>query len=100
MHYLLISFSHKNTDIKTREKLAFNSDEKLENFLKKLINYKSINEAIVLSTCNRVEIILSTQEVFNTTEFVLTELSNYSSISKDELEGRADIFEDTGRKAK
>ncbi len=96
MHYLLISFSHKNTDIKTREKLAFNSNEKLENFLNKLINYKSINEAIVLSTCNRVEIILSTKEVFNTTEFVITELSYYSKISKDELEGRADIFEDTG----
>jgi glutamyl-tRNA reductase len=29
MSYLVISFSHKNLDIKQREKLAFNSDEDL-----------------------------------------------------------------------
>ena len=30
MSYLVISFSHKNLDIKQREKLAFNSDEEKE----------------------------------------------------------------------
>ncbi len=96
MHYLLISFSHKNTDIKTREKLAFNNDEAKEEFLNTLITYSSINEVILLSTCNRVELILSVIEAINTTEFILEKLSNYSTIPKDELEGRADIFEDNG----
>lgn len=96
MHYLLISFSHKNTDIKTREKLAFNSDEDKEKFLKILFDYQNINEVILLSTCNRVEVILSVKEAINTSEFILTNLSEFSKIPKDELEGRADIFEDNG----
>jgi len=96
MHYLVISFSHKNTDIKTREKLAFNSDEKLENFLELLTSYKNINEAIVLSTCNRVEIILNAKEVIETSDFVLGEVAKFSKLEINELTGRADIFEDNG----
>ena len=37
MSYLVISFSHKNLDIKQREKLAFNSDEEKARFIKKLL---------------------------------------------------------------
>ena len=36
MSYLVISFSHKNLDIKQREKLAFNSDEEKARFIKKV----------------------------------------------------------------
>lgn len=40
MSYLVISFSHKNLDIKQREKLAFNSDEEKARFIRKLLEAK------------------------------------------------------------
>ncbi len=96
MHYLTLSFTHKNTDIGIREKLAFNSDEKSEDFQKKLVNFNSINESIILSTCNRVEIILSVSSCEDAIEYVFKELSGFSGISLEELEGRGDIYEDNG----
>ena len=40
MSYLVISFSHKNLDIKQREKLAFNSDEEKARFIKNFWKHK------------------------------------------------------------
>ena len=54
MSYLIISFSHKNTDIKMREKLAFSSEEDKERFIKVLLDNESTKEVVLLSTCNRV----------------------------------------------
>jgi len=59
MNYLIVSYSHKNTDIATREKIAFNSDEKKIEFSQKLLKYPQINEVMILSTCNRVEVFAS-----------------------------------------
>jgi glutamyl-tRNA reductase len=96
MHYLVISFSHKNTDIKTREKLAFNTEAKLEEFIESSLKNQVINEAIILSTCNRVEIILSVKDVLQSSEFILKKLSLFSGLNYDELSGRAEVFEDSG----
>lgn len=96
MHYLIVSFSHKNTDLCTREKLAFNNDNQVISFLSQIKEQKTVNEAVLLSTCNRVELILSVNDVFNATESSFLLLSNHSNISKDELEGRADVYEDQG----
>lgn len=48
MSYLVISFSHKNLDIKQREKLAFNSDEEKDRFIKKLLDFESTKELVLL----------------------------------------------------
>ena len=96
MHYLIISFTHKNTDIKIREKLSFSNEDKKRDFLKKLQDFKCVNESIVLSTCNRVEMIASVNSCDKTIEYMLTELSKVSGIPKSELESRADIYEDNG----
>lgn len=40
MHYLTISFTHKNTEIKVREKLSFVNEEKRVNFIEKLQDKK------------------------------------------------------------
>jgi glutamyl-tRNA reductase len=61
MEYLIVSFTHKNTDIKTREKLAFGNELEKETFLKTVLDNKQINEAMLISTCNRVELIASVQ---------------------------------------
>jgi glutamyl-tRNA reductase len=93
---MTLSFTHKNTDIKTREKLSFNSEEKLYNVLKMIINHENINEAVILSTCNRVEVITSVKECKESLMFIFSILSHISGISKEELENRADVYDNAG----
>jgi glutamyl-tRNA reductase len=96
MHYLIISFSHKNSDIPTREKLAFNDEVKKDKFIQTILVNNSIYEVVILSTCNRIEIITHVSDLFVANDFIFDSLAIHSSISKDELEGRADVYEDQG----
>ncbi len=96
MHYLIISFTHKNTDIKVREKLSFSDEDKKKTFLDKLHKSKYINESILLSTCNRVEVITSVSSCKEIIKHIFDELSVFSGIEASELENRADIYEDNG----
>lgn len=94
--YLSISFTHKNTDIQTREKIAFSNDEIKDSFLKGLTNTKSLKEVVLLSTCNRVEIMSVSSNIKESKIQILEALSKYSGISFDELHNRADIYDNTG----
>lgn len=96
MSYLIISFSHKNTDIQTREKLAFPNEENKDRFLKQILDKDSINEAILLSTCNRVEIITTASNTIKAAKDIISRLSSYSSLDFDDLYDRADIYEHQG----
>ena len=96
MEYLVVSFTYKNTDITTREKLAFNNEVEKEVFLKKILLNDSINEAILLSTCNRIELILSTIDSKITTNIVLDEFAKHSLLNFDELFNLADIYDNKG----
>ncbi len=96
MNYLVVSFSHKNTDIETRERLALSEEERREEVYKSLIELPFINELIIVSTCNRVEILASVKDPFKASEAILKKLSQVSGIELEELEGRADIYEDNG----
>jgi len=96
MEYLIVSFTHKNTDIQTREKLAFGNDLEKETFLKQIIAHESINEAILISTCNRVEFILSVNQCKDSGQHIIALLSKRSNIELQELLGRADIYENEG----
>ncbi len=95
MHYLTLSFTHKNTSIEVRERLSFGSINSLKKILSKICSYECINEAIVLSTCNRVEIITSVSDIGSSLDFMLSELCYSSNVPKDELESRVDIYEDS-----
>jgi len=96
MHYLVLSFSHKNSTLVQREKLAFVNDEVKKEMLVRINAHPAINESILLSTCNRIEIVLSCSHIEEATEHLLTLLAHHSSGSVDELKSRADIFDDYG----
>lgn len=96
MHYLLISFSHHNSTLEIREKLALNADEDLNKCLSKMLKHNSINEGIIVSTCNRLEVLASVDNVLDATEYIFGILSENAKISVNELEGRADVYEDQG----
>jgi len=95
MHYLTVSFSHKNSDIAVREKLAF-TDESKEAALRELTQKPVISESIIVSTCNRVEIVVSAKEPQTALPHVFEMLQKHSGLPMDELEGRADVFENEG----
>ncbi len=96
MSYLCISFSHKNTDIQTREKLAFPNEENKDRFLKQVLNESITDEAILLSTCNRVEIIASVSNTKLASKNIIEKLASYSGLEFENLFDRADIYENDG----
>ena len=96
MHYLVISFSHKNSTLSQREKLAFVSDAAKIAMMKKINQHPHISESMILSTCNRSEFFCSCSDVEEATEYLLTLLAEHSHFGVDELKTRGDILDDYG----
>ena len=96
MHYASVSFTHKNTDISVREKLSFSNIERKNEILRLISSSQNINECMVLSTCNRVEIIASVKTVEGASKHIIACMSLICGIPFEELQSRADIYEDNG----
>ncbi len=94
MHYTVVSFSHKSTPLEIRERLSFADEEKLLEFYKFLDSLDGVNESIILSTCNRVEILLSRKDDSNISETIFGYLEGYSDISADRLKESAKVYQD------
>jgi len=85
MSYQVVSFNHKNCEQDIREKLAFATEEEIKSMLGKLTGFEFIEEAYIVSTCNRVEIVLATKDAFSSYHAVLGMLSLKSGLSFFEL---------------
>ena len=94
MHYLNISFTHKNSTMEIREKLTYPDNESKKGCLSVLRACDAISEVILISTCNRMEVLCNCNDIPKATEHIFEMLYRRSGISKEELEGRADIFDD------
>lgn len=92
MRYLVLSFSHKNTSLNLREKLSL-SEDKADLLLKFILDSHIIKEAILLSTCNRLELFMMANDAYEAFQLCFSKLSTLSNTNKDELEGRANTFE-------
>ncbi len=95
MSYQVVSFNHKNCEQINREKLAFPSDEEKISMLKKLTSFDFIEEAYILSTCNRVEIVIATKDSFSSYHAILGLLSLKSGLSFHELKGMNGKYDDS-----
>ena len=60
MTFHLIGVNHKTAPIDVRERLAI-PDSRLEEALKSLVRHPGVEEGIILSTCNRVELLAQTR---------------------------------------
>jgi len=94
MHYLNISFTHKNSTLEIREKLSYPDDQNKHGCLKLLTSSEEISEAILISTCNRMEVLCNCSDIPKATEHIFNMLSRRAGLGIEELEGRADIFDD------
>jgi glutamyl-tRNA reductase len=59
MSILLVGVNHKTAPVEIRERLAFN-DEACANGLRQLVDGDVVREGLIVSTCNRVEILGTT----------------------------------------
>jgi len=78
-----------------REKLSYPNDESKRGCLSRLLESEAVSEAILISTCNRMEVLCNCSDIPLATAHIFNMLSLRSGISIDELEGRADIFDDS-----
>lgn len=92
MNYLIISFSHKNIDLGMREKLSFKDIFLKENFIKLILDFEKTKEVILLTTCNRVEVIVNSKDMEKSAKDIIEKMALYSKINFDLLFERADIF--------
>ena len=95
MHYLNISFSHKNSSLEIREKLTYPDDKHKNGCLTKLNKSGAVNETMLISTCNRMEIFCSCNDIPTATKHIFEMLQDRAGISLEELQGRADIYDDS-----
>ena len=81
MYYQVVSFSHKNCDQGMREKLAFASDEEKIEMLDLLVAFEFVHEAFIVSTCNRVELVLATRDNFSSYHSILVLMAHKSYLN-------------------
>jgi len=75
---LILGLNHKTADVNLRECLAF-ADDQVDTALQTLGQQPSISEIVLLSTCNRVEIIFTAKDP----EKALSEVKNFLAEFKD-----------------
>jgi glutamyl-tRNA reductase len=85
MNVLVVGLNHKTADVEVREKLAFNGP-KLEEGLLKLRELPDVSEAVVLSTCNRVEIYLNVKDPDRASGEIKDFLSEFHDIRRELLD--------------
>ena len=94
MYYQVVSFSHKHCDQEMREKLAFANDEEKIQMLEQLVAFEFVHEAFVVSTCNRVEIVIATRDNFSSFHAILGLMAQKSDINFYTLKSSAVRYDD------
>jgi len=94
MYYQVLAFNHHNCEQALREQLAFSDEQEKSNFLNELVEFKFIHEAYVVSTCNRVEIVVATSDNFSSYHTILGLLSKKSLVDFYKLKSSGRRYDD------
>lgn len=85
MDIFVVGLSHKTAPVAVREKVAF-APENMQQPLQQLLELPAIAEAIIVSTCNRVELIAAGQDVVAGLEQLKNFIADYHQLALDSLE--------------
>ena len=85
MNIFVVGLNHKTADVDVREKLAFNG-QKLEEGLMRLKTLSEIKEAVILSTCNRVEMYTNVKDTAKAYESIKDFISEFHGLDRGSLE--------------
>ena len=92
MKVFVVGLNHKTADVDTREKFTFNGP-KLEEGLMKFKELSDVKEAMILSTCNRVELYANVSDTSKASESIKIFLSEFHNISRDSLDNALYIYD-------
>ena len=84
MHLVLVGLSHKTAPVAIREKLTFPASVQ-DDALTRLTRSDGINEAVILSTCNRTEVYAVASSEDGGVESVIDFLADYHGLDRHEL---------------
>ena len=93
MNILIVGLNHKTADVDIRERLAFNG-QKLEEGLQRIKTLPDVKEAVILSTCNRVEIYAAVTNAASAHEAIKNFISEFHGIDRSALETSLYAYED------
>nr|ASQ40366.1 glutamyl-tRNA reductase [Cyanoptyche gloeocystis] len=84
MNIIVVGLSHKTAPVDLREKLSI-PESKIGQTIKELCSYPNIEEATILSTCNRLEIYLLTQNSYESIRETIQFLADSCGLSFQKL---------------
>ena len=87
MPTVVIGLSHHTSPVEVRERFAF-AEAKIPDVLQQLRSNKAISEAVILSTCNRVELYVATDEADHAAFAVLRHFLTESCAYREPLNGK------------
>lgn len=93
MALLLIGINHTTASIALREKVAF-PPEQVERALAQVRALDAVNEAVIVSTCNRTELYLDCNSQSSPRNTVIHWLAGFHELQLDELEQCSYCFDD------
>ncbi|HEY5974528.1 MAG TPA: glutamyl-tRNA reductase [Geobacteraceae bacterium] len=85
MNIIVVGLSHKTAPVEIREKVAF-APTQMEKPLKALVDLPDITEAVIVSTCNRVEIYVTSRDIAGGMARVKRFLADYHNFPLETLE--------------
>ncbi len=85
MNIIVVGLSHKTASVDIREKVAF-SPTNMEKPLSALRDLPDITEAIIVSTCNRVEIYATTHDIAGGISRIKRFIADYHNLSLESLD--------------
>ncbi|MGC9150694.1 MAG: glutamyl-tRNA reductase [Microbacter sp.] len=84
MHLIIVGLNHKTADVDIRERFYF-PVEKLETAYQQLSACSSIHGSVILSTCNRVEVYASVENVKKGFDEIIQFLSSFHRMDESTL---------------
>ena len=94
MKIIVVGLNHKTASVDVREKLAF-SGSRLEEGLLKIRELPEIDEVVVLSPCNRVEVYAAVKDFGKSFETISMFLSEFHGLDKDALKKSLYLLNDS-----
>lgn len=89
MTLLALGINHKTASVALREKVAFTPDS-LVSALASLKAMAGVDESVIVSTCNRTEIYVNTQD--SDAAALLEWLSAFHNVARDEIDGNSYVY--------
>ena len=90
---ILVGVNHRNTPVELREKLAFTAG-KIEESTERLLQFPEIQENLIISTCNRVEIYARVTDVTQGVNRLKRFFSEYHEIPLEHLDPHFYCYQD------